>query len=162
MRTTFVIGAAAVLAAGTAPAQEAFPASLSADLGADRHFEIEATFEPPSEAGALPAVAVRFVPLDPDVEVNEIPAPRLQLDGSQTLLAPGPKAPRSPEPPMSADAPRYLDLSEPVRFPVRLAADAPEGIHGVDAEVVYFYCSKSEGWCRRGTEPVTIPLLVSR
>lgn len=141
---------AAVLAAGPAAGQGA------------RHFEVEASFEPASEPGELPAVAVRFDPLDPDVVVNEIPAPRLRLDESQSLLVPGPEEPPAPAPPTSADAPRYLDLSEPVRFPVELAADAPEGIHGVAAEVVYFYCSKSRGWCRRGNEPVTIPLLVSR
>jgi len=127
-----------------------------------RHFEIEAAFEPASKAGEVDAVAVRFAPLDPDVQVNEIPAPRLELDDSQSLLSPAPEEPHAPVPPMSADAPRYLDLSDPIRFPVELAPDAPEGIHGVPAEVVYFYCSKSRGWCRRGNEPVTIPILVSR
>jgi hypothetical protein len=108
-------------------------------------------------------VEVRFSALDPDVNVNEIPAPRLELDNHQTLLAPRPeKLSAPPAPPMSADEPRYLDLSEPLRFPVELEADAPAGIHGVSADVVYFYCSKRLGWCRRGSEPVTIPVVVAR
>jgi len=126
-----------------------------------RHFEIEASFEAAGPHGGGPVVAVRFAALDPDVNLNEVPAPRLELDEHQRLLTP--RTVKDSEPPLtpvSADAPRYLDLSEPVRFPVRLAPDVAPGFHGVPAEVVYFYCSKRQGWCRRGSESVTIPLLI--
>jgi len=129
---------------------------------APKHFEVEATLERAAAPGGGPVVAVRFSALDPDVNVNEIPAPRLELDERQTLLSSRAVKTKAATPPMSADEPRYLDLSEPVRFPVAVSPDAPTGIHGVSADVVYFYCSKRQGWCRRGTAPVTIPIVVSR
>jgi hypothetical protein len=130
--------------------------------GESQHFEIEAAFEPAARPGADAYVAVRFAALDPDVNLNEVPAPRLQLDDAQKLLSAKAEKTPPPPPPAKDEAPRYHDLSEPVRFPVELSADAPEGIHGVAADVIYFYCSTSQGWCRRGTEPVTIPILISR
>ena len=48
-----------------------------------RHFEVAASFEPARKAGANAAVAVTFRALDPDVHVNETPAPQLRLDLAQ-------------------------------------------------------------------------------
>ena len=46
------------------------------------------------------------------------------------------------------------DLAKPLRFPVAIAPKAPKGRQELTAKVVYFYCSKREGWCRRGTAEV--------
>ncbi len=43
-----------------------------------RHFDVTATFAPTKKAGGNAAVVVTFRPLDPDVRVNETPAPRLR------------------------------------------------------------------------------------
>src|SRR5512145_2939606 len=45
-----------------------------------RHFELTASFLPARKADASASVAVTFQPLDPDVKVNETPAPRLALE----------------------------------------------------------------------------------
>jgi hypothetical protein len=58
------------------------------------------------------------------------------------------------------DTTRYLDLTSPVRFPVALGAAATKGTHLVKGSLAYFYCSKREGWCRKGTSEVEIPVLV--
>ena len=55
---------------------------------------------------------------------------------------------------------RYVDLSKPVRFPAALAPTAPSGSQTVEAQVVYFYCSVREAWCRRGTADVEITVAV--
>ena len=128
----------AVLAAGSPP----------------RHFDIAASYVAPKEPGAAGAVSVLFSPTDPDVHINEEPPPRLKLDSGQVVLvdrqasAPAHAADFDPE------KTRYLDLAKPVRFPVAVAPKAPKGKQEVAAKVVYFYCSKREGWCRRGTAEV--------
>ena len=135
-----------------------FPASLLAVSA--RHFDVTASFEPPRKAGAPAAVAVSFRALDPDVKVNESPAPRLKLDIAQAVLvdkqAPAPAQVPDYDP-LTA---RYLDTSRPVLFPVAIAPGASKGEHSVKASVVYFYCSTREAWCRRGSVEVQIPVTV--
>lgn len=125
-----------------------------------RHFDVTASFNPPKKASAHGTVAVTFRALDPDVKVNETPAPRLKLDLAQAVLV-------DRQPPASSQVPdydpltaRYLDLAKPVLFPVAIAPTAPRGEHEVRASVVYFYCSTREAWCRRGTVDVLFPVSV--
>ena len=125
-----------------------------------QHFELTASFVPAKSSKGAASVAVKFVARDPDVVVNENPAPRLQLDLAQTVLV-------DKQPPATGAAPdydpltaRYLDLTKPVLFPVAVADGAPRGEQSVKANVVYFYCSHRENWCRRGKSEVTVPVTV--
>jgi hypothetical protein len=125
-----------------------------------RHFDLAASFDPPKKPAGFGSVAVTFRPLDPDVRVNETPAPRLKLDLDQTVLVDkqAPASGRAPDyDPLTA---RYLDTTRPVLFPVAIAPTAPPGSHSVKATVVYFYCSTREAWCRRGSADVLIPVTV--
>lgn len=130
----------------------AAPALLS---GPSRSFEVSAAYV--SRAGAQGEVAVSFTALDPDVRINRVPAPRLKLDPAQTLLvvAPAPAEDRAAE---GANKDKYLDVTWPVVFPVSLSSRAPKGGGMVKGTVTYFYCSKREGWCRKGTADVEFPL----
>lgn len=133
------------------------PAGLAAG---PRHFDLLASWEPPAVGGEDGTVAVSFRALDPDVKLNETPAPRLKLDLMDAVLVDRqPPAPRRVPvyDPLTA---KYLDLDEPVRFPVALSPTAPRGSQTVQAEVVYFYCSVREAWCRRGTADVEITVAV--
>jgi hypothetical protein len=125
-----------------------------------RHFEVSASFVPAKKADSNASVAVTFQPLDPDVKVNETPAPRLKLDEAQGVLV-------DRQPPAEGGVPdydpltaRYLDVSRPVSFPVAVAKGATRGEHTVKANVVFFYCSQRESWCRRGNTEVSIPVVV--
>jgi hypothetical protein len=125
-----------------------------------RHFEVAAAFDPPKTPAGRGSVAVTFRALDPDLRVNEAPAPRLKLDLDQTVLVdrqPPPPSRGLDYDPLSA---RYLDTTKPVLFPVAIAPTAPRGSHSVKASVVYFYCSTREAWCRRGSVDVLIPVTV--
>jgi len=116
-----------------------------------KHFDVAASFVPPAKPGGPVAVSVLFSPNDPDVHINEEPAPRLKLDPAQVVLV-DKQPPLPPRPAdFDPDQTRYLDLARPVRFPVGLAAKAPKGPQALKATVVYYYCSKREGWCRRGS-----------
>ena len=127
-------------------------------LGASTHFAVTAEYT--AGAKRQGAVAVTFKANDPDVVVNETPAPRLALDPAQAVLvdkqAAPPKGATAPDP----EEGKYLDLSLPVVFPVALAPAARAGGHGVKATVTYFYCSKREGWCRKGTADVEFDVKV--
>jgi hypothetical protein len=125
-----------------------------------RHVEVTAEFVPGPKADAPASVAVTFRPLDPDVRVNEAPAPRLRLDLTQTVLVDRQAPAPSQVPDYDPLTARYLDTAEPVRFPVAIAPAAPRGAHEVPATVVYFYCSTREAWCRRGSADVLIPVTV--
>ena len=114
-----------------------------------QHFDVSAGYEAPVKKGAPANIVVEFRKKDPDVNINEEPAARLKFAPGSPLVAPPP--PKSsgviPDP---ANA-RYIDLSKPVRFPVTVAAGAGKGLSTVKTTVSYFYCSKRENWCRKGT-----------
>jgi hypothetical protein len=116
-----------------------------------QHFEVSAQFRP-GKAAATGEVAVTFTAKDPDVKINAAPAPRLKLDEGQKVLAERPSPHRG-----SAPQEKYLDTTFPVVFPVALLGPGhlEETVKG---SVTYFYCSHREGWCRKGTADVDIPV----
>jgi hypothetical protein len=129
-------------------------------MAAVRHFEVAASFVPAKKAGGNGSVAVVFQPLDPDLHVNESPAPRLKLELTQAVLVD--KQPPAPGnvPDYDPSTAKYLDLGKPVLFPVAIARRAPKGDQVVKGSVVFFYCSQRENWCRRGTAEIDIPVSV--
>ena len=116
------------------------------------HFDVSARFVPGKAAGSGD-VAVTFVAHDPDVHVNENPAPRLKLDAAQKILVAKPIKTAPAAPPAPGEA-KYLDLAFPVLFPVTVAEAKTSA--NVKATVTYFYCSKRDGWCRKGTQDVEV------
>ena len=120
------------------------------------HFDVAASYEVRRGGGS--EVAVRFTAKDPDVKINEAPAPRLKLEEGPAAVAP-PPAPAAPK--AAAGGPgKYLDLTLPVTFPVTVAAGTGKGEHAAKGTVTYFYCSKREGWCRKGTAPIAFSVPV--
>ena len=122
-----------------------------------QHFELQAAYEAPKKAGAAGAVAVRFSALDPDVHINETPAPRLKFQAADVLVDKQPPA-SDKLADFDPETAKYLDLSLPVYFPVALAKGAPKGTQQVPFNVTYFYCSKRAGWCRKGTAELSVPV----
>jgi hypothetical protein len=133
---------------------------VAASAARPQHFDVAADFVPPARPGTAGAIAVTFVPRDPDVHINEEPAPRLRLDLEQSALIDKQPAPPKYVPSFDPDTARYLDLKKPVRFPVAFAPSAPKGPQSVKASVVYFYCSQREAWCRRGTADLEVAVTV--
>src|SRR5262245_33772642 len=128
--------------------------------GTSPYFAVAATFAPPAKPGATASIQLTFTGRDAEVRINEEPAARLKLDPEQSVLVdkqppPGPSAPV-----FDPDKARYLDLAFPVSFPVAFAPGAKKGPHSVKAAVTYFYCSKREGWCRKSTTDLEVPVTV--
>jgi hypothetical protein len=124
------------------------PPSMAA--GTSPHFAISAQYRPGKAAGTG-EVAVTFAPKDPDVKINTTPPPRLKLDEGQKLLA------EKTAPPKAAPDQKYLDLTFPVVFPVAVTGPL-QGEQTVKGALTYYYCSHREGWCRKGTADVEIPV----
>lgn len=111
------------------------------------HVDVQAEFRQ-GRAGA--EVAVTLSPRDHDIKVNRSPAPRLALDASQKVLSLRPVKTEKGE-----KKEGYLDTTFPVVFPVELAPDV-RGTPAVKGTLTYYYCSKAEGWCRKGTQDVEV------
>jgi len=137
----------ALAGAGFAGAET--PSSMVA--GTSPHFDVAAEYRPGKVAGTG-EVAVTFAPKDPDVKINAAPAPKLKLDETQKVLVEK-TAPHKPGTPSE----KYLDLTFPVVFPVAVASPAKGG-ETVKGALTYYYCSHREGWCRKGTADVEIPV----
>jgi len=119
------------------------------------HFDVAVAYE--ARKGASGEVAVTFTARDPDVKINEAPAPKLKLEEGPAAVVP----PSAPAPKAAAGGPgKYLDLTLPVTFPVTVAAGTARGEHAAKGTVTYFYCSKREGWCRKGTTPIAFSVPV--
>ncbi|HUG52551.1 MAG TPA: hypothetical protein VMR21_03080 [Vicinamibacteria bacterium] len=116
------------------------------------HFAVSADFRPAKEAGSG-EVAVTFAPKDPDVKVNATPAPRLKLDAAQKLLADKPGV----RPATGPAEEKYLDTTFPVVFPVTVL-ERPRSDQTVKGSLTYYYCSQRQGWCRKGTADLSIPV----
>lgn len=119
------------------------------------HFEVAAAFTPKGKAQG--EVAVTFTPKDPDVHINQTPPPRLKLEPGQVLQEATPAA-AAPAKGTAAPDGQYLDTAWPVVFPVAVGNPASAGRQTVKGTVTYFYCSKREGWCRKGTAPLEFPV----
>jgi hypothetical protein len=128
-----------------------FETSSSMEPGTSPHFAISAQYRPGKAAGTG-EVAVTFAPKDPDVKINTTPPPRLKLDEGQKLLAEK-TVPRKD----GAPDEKYLDLTFPVVFPVAVTGPL-QGEQTVKGALTYYYCSHREGWCRKGTADLEIPV----
>jgi len=132
----------------------------AASASAPTHVSLSAAFVPAAKPGQDASVAVSFKLLDPDVRINEEPAPRLKLDPLQTVLLDKQPAPARRPATFDPAHARYLDPVVPVAFPVALSPGAARGLQTVKATVSFFYCSKREGWCRKGVSEVEVPVSV--
>ena len=118
---------------------------------------VDTEFVPAAKPGADAHVAVMFTARDPDIRVNEEPGPRLKLATDEPVLVDKQKVPAKAAV-YDPENPKYLDAALPVHLPVAVKPTASKGRHLVKAKLTYFYCSKREGWCRKGTEDVEFPV----
>jgi hypothetical protein len=119
-------------------------------------FEARASFVPASSSTAPAAIRLVLRSKDDDLRVSGRPWPGLRLSAAQrslTLVGPAPEATGEATP-----GPRYVDLDQPLRFPVKLNTAAPPAPHAVEATLSFVYCSTSKGWCRKATQRVEIPV----
>lgn len=131
-----------------------FAAAAASQVG------VEARFLPPAGAGADAAVSVTFAPREAGIVVDEKPAPRLSLDPTQTVLVDKQPPRTSSGGEVDPSQAKYLDPQVPVRFPVAIAPGVPRGTHTVKGTVTFYFCSKAEGWCKKGVSEIALDVTV--
>ncbi len=104
------------------------------------------------EAGAGGEVVVSFDVLDGYV-INRVPAIQLKLQPVEGLTHDAAKLESPPEDPKSTDD-YYVDVPA---FNVAVEA-AVAGEYEIPGELVYFFCSKSDGFCSRQIVDVVVPV----
>ena len=141
----------------------AFIAVLAAGIAhaaGPQHFTLSTSYLPPAKASGNGIIAISFIPTDPEIHVNEAPAPRLKLDPAQTILVDKQAPPSERVTPYDPATAKYIDLALPLSFPVAIAKGAPKGAQSVAGTVTYFYCSTREGWCRKGSTDIAVSVQV--
>lgn len=133
---------------------------LVASAADPQHFSVSASYLPPAKGQASGKVAVTFQAKDPDIRVNQEPAPRLKLDPAQAVLIDKQPPPAKAHVAFDPATAKYFDLAFPLLFPAAVSPEAAKGTHSVRATVTFFYCSKREGWCRKGSAEVEFPVRV--
>jgi hypothetical protein len=56
----------------------------------------------------------------------------------------------------------YLAAGTDLKQKFRLAPSLPPGIYRLKASLIYYYCSDTEGWCRRHREPLVLNLSIAQ
>ena len=103
--------------------------------------------------GGIAEIRVRFTPAD-DIHVNVDPPVAVRLDSSAAWRTAG-------APVASVDTRTgFLDASLPIRQPVALDPGAARGETTLKGEVIFYYCSDTEGWCRRAVAPFALAVRV--
>lgn len=50
----------------------------------------------------------------------------------------------------------YLNLKNPLEIPFTVSPDAAKGKHILEGKIIYFACSKEEGWCMKNSSKFTV------
>ncbi|MGA7161673.1 MAG: hypothetical protein WBZ48_11765 [Bacteroidota bacterium] len=56
----------------------------------------------------------------------------------------------------------YLDTKRPVKYTFTLDKKIHAGKHTLKGSVHYFFCSDTEGWCNRSTQPIQLTFMVAQ
>jgi hypothetical protein len=120
---------------------------------------VEAHYEAPAKPGAPATIVARLFPRSADLRVNELPAPRLRLEPQSVLIDRQPEA-STHVPVVDPEFARYLDTAEPLRFAVASDARVPRGTYTVPASLTFAYCSRKQGWCRKGVERIELQVTI--
>ena len=88
--------------------------------------------------------------------INANPAVEVKLDDPRLVILKG-------VPTQAIDkSTGYLSSRSPVRQIFYVPSTTSAGFHVLKGTVTYFYCSDSEGWCRRYRQPISLSFTLSK
>lgn len=103
------------------------------------------------KAGGKGAFLITLTP-QKGIHVNLTPPMNFTLDSSGIVAELGKIQPTAKE--------TLLDASKPVLQPFVLTSKASPGSSILHGTLVYFYCSDSEGWCSKFSQPFDVKVTV--
>ena len=106
----------------------------------------------PGEKGEI---LVTFMPID-GIHVNVRPPVKIRVDSGKILSLNGAIK-------QSVDGSTgYLAPGVPVKQAFRIDAHARAGEYGIKGTCTYFFCSDTEGWCTRFSQPIELTLTITK
>jgi hypothetical protein len=104
--------------------------------------------------GATGEIVLMFSP-EEGIHINTDPAIAFTFDSSSSIRFVGitslPKAAKT----------GYLDPSKPVRCTFVVNKSTKRGKHTLKGTVQYYFCSDTEGWCNRFSQPIELTFTVT-
>src|SRR5208283_2502184 len=105
--------------------------------------------------GAKGEIVVSFAP-EEGIHINTDPAIEFQFEKDTlvhfTGVASMPKVEKT----------GYLDTKRPIKYSFTLDKNIPKGKHTLKGSVRYFFCSDTEGWCNRSSQPIQLTFTVTQ
>jgi hypothetical protein len=95
-------------------------------------------------------LAITFTPAN-GIHVNAAPLIELVLEKKSRWIVKG-------TPTFIRTADGYLDTAAPVTFSLSVKGGTQPGQHRIHGTLNYFYCSDSEGWCNKFSQPITLTI----
>ena len=105
--------------------------------------------------GGKGTILMSFTPID-GIHINTDPSITVKLEKNRLISLQG-------EPDFDTDKESgFLSTSTPVEQQFRVSQKAKSGEHTIKGTIVYYFCSDTEGWCRKLSQPVTLMLNIQK
>lgn len=107
------------------------------------------------KAGGKGTILIFFVPVD-GIHINAEPPVTMKLEKDRLLSLEG-------EPDFSTDKESgSMSTSTPVEQRFAVSSKAKPGEHTIKGTIVYYFCSDTEGWCRKFSQPMALKLNIHK
>jgi hypothetical protein len=105
--------------------------------------------------GAKGEIVVSFAP-EEGIHINTDPAIEFEFEKDTLVHFTGitsmPKAEKTGQ----------LDTKRPIRYSFTLDKNIQKGKHTLRGSLLYFFCSDTEGWCNRSSQPIQLTFTVTQ
>jgi hypothetical protein len=105
--------------------------------------------------GGRGRIHLAFSPID-GIHINIDPAVEVSLKNNRVAKLQG-----DPEMGINKES-GFLSTSHPVEQEFSVLPFANPGTYRLSGTIVYYFCSDTEGWCRKFRQPITLKLHVAR
>lgn len=107
------------------------------------------------QPGGRGTILLSFTPID-GIHINTDPPITVRLEKNWLISLQG-------EPDISTDKESgFLSTSMPVQQQFHVSPKAKSGEHTIKGTIVYYFCSDTEGWCRKLSQPITLTLNIQK
>ena len=107
------------------------------------------------QSGGKGAILVSFTPID-GIHINVDPPLTVKLEKNRFISLQG-------KPDICTDKESgFLSTSTPVEQRFHVSEKAKPGEYTIKGTIVYYFCSDTEGWCRKFAQPITLKLNIQK
>ena len=107
------------------------------------------------QPGSKGKILVLFTPVD-GIHINADPPVSVKINRNRLMSLRG-------DPDITTDKETgFLSASTPVEQRFSVSQTAVAGEHRITGTIVYYFCSDTEGWCRKQSQAVTFRLNIRR